>query len=354
MRAPTVCVESILRMTPMTAIDVDSRLEAAAGELCYPAAGLMKLSGIDTNLLVSLDALLQEKSVTRAAKRLGVGQPAVSHSLARLREHFRDPLLVLKGRTYVLTPRALQLAGAVANATRALADVFGEPPAFVAATSSQRFVVACSDVLGVILVPELLKVIGREAANVEFELRPIPGQSTDSILDDDVDLGVGIFEDVPPTMNQQALYDDPAVCVVRASHQHVGKRLTLETYTKLPHLEVALTRDAMRDLRIDRALAAIGKRRHVAVRVPYFLLAPQVLERTDFVATMAARAGQILARMARLRVVEPPLGLPPYRFSQVWRADRNDDRAHAWLRQRVARICDSRGSTKHYAGLSTR
>src|ERR1700731_2803904 len=263
----------------------------------------MKLSGIDANLLASLDALLQEKSVTRAAKRLGVGQPAVSHSLARLREHFNDPLLVLKGRTYVLTPRAQQLAGVVANATRALADVFEDPPAFVAATSSQRFVVACSDLLGIILVPELLRVIGREAAHVEFELRPLVGRSSESILDEDVDLGVGLFDEVPPSMNQQSLYEAPAVCVLRANHEHVGKRLTLATYTKLPHLDVAPTPNATRDLRIDRALAAIGKRRQVTVRVPYFLLAPQVLERTDHVATMSARAAHILARMARLRVV---------------------------------------------------
>ena len=301
----------------------------------------MKLSGIDANLLASLDALLQEKSVTRAAKRLGVGQPAVSHALARLREHFRDPLLVLKGRTYVLTPRAQQLAGVVANATRALGDVFEDPPSFVAATSTQRFVVACTDLLGTILVPELLHVIGREAAHVEFELRPLVGRLADAALDEDVDLGVGVFEDVPPGLNQQPLYEDPAVCVVRASHQHVGKRLTLEAYTKLPHLDIAVTRDSTPDMRVDRALAAIGRRRRVAVRVPYFLLAPRVLERTDYVATMSARAGHILSRMAHLRVVQPPIELPSYRFSQVWRVDRNKDRAHAWLRQRVARICDS-------------
>src|SRR5579864_3452242 len=141
----------------------------------------MKLSGIDANLLAALDALLQERSVTRAAKRLGVGQPAVSHSLARLREHFGDPLLVLKGRAYTLTPRAQQLAGVVTNAARALADVFEDAPAFVPATSCQRFVVACSDLLGSILVPELLRVMGSEAAKVELELKPLVGRSADSI-----------------------------------------------------------------------------------------------------------------------------------------------------------------------------
>ena len=90
----------------------------------------MKLSGIDANLLAALDALLREKSVTRAARRLGVGQPALSHSLARLRAHFKDELLVLKGRNYVLTDKAEKLASVVANATRALSDVFEEQPLF--------------------------------------------------------------------------------------------------------------------------------------------------------------------------------------------------------------------------------
>src|ERR1700712_1896705 len=99
----------------------------------------MKLAGIDANLLAALDALLREKSVTRAARRLGVGQPAVSHALARLRDHFKDELLVLNGRDYVLTDKAEKLATVVANATRALSEVFEDKPSFDAATSSYRF-----------------------------------------------------------------------------------------------------------------------------------------------------------------------------------------------------------------------
>src|SRR6266851_20686 len=197
----------------------------------------MKLSGIDANLLAALDALLREKSVTRAARRLGVGQPALSHSLARLREHFNDPLLVLKGRNYVLTDKAQKLAGVASNATRALADVFEERPSFDAATSSYRFVVACSDLFGILVVAELLRTLRREAEHVEVELRALVAASTKSILDGGVDLALGIFEDVPASMNQQQLYDDPAVCVVRANHAEIGKRMTLETYGKLPHLE---------------------------------------------------------------------------------------------------------------------
>jgi DNA-binding transcriptional LysR family regulator len=302
----------------------------------------MKLSGIDANLLASLDALLREKSVTRAARRLGVGQPAVSHSLSRLRAHFNDELLVLKGRTYVLTDKAETLAAVVANATRALADVFDQQPSFDASTSSYRFVVACSDLFGILIIPELLRTLKREAEHVEVELRAIVANAKESILDGGVDLALGIFEDVPPSINQQSLYEDAVACVVRADHTQVGKRLTLETYSKLPHLEIAPTADAIPSLHIDRALAAIGKRRHVTVRVPYYLLAPHILEQTDHVATLSASGAEILAKMARLRVVEPPLELPSYKYSQIWDNRRNDDSAHTWLRQRIASICQLR------------
>jgi DNA-binding transcriptional LysR family regulator len=184
----------------------------------------------------------------------------------------------------------------------------------------------------------------REAEHVEVELRAIVATAKESILDGGVDLALGIFEDVPSRINQQALYDDPAVCVVRADHTQVGKRLTLETYSKLPHLEIAPTADAIPGLHIDRALGAIGRRRHVTLRVPYYLLAPYILERTDHVATLSASGAEILAKMARLRVVEAPIELPTYKFSQIWDNRRNDDRAHAWLRERIASICQRRSA----------
>jgi DNA-binding transcriptional LysR family regulator len=302
----------------------------------------VKLSGIDANLLAALDALLLEKSVTRAARRLGLGQPAMSHSLARLRTHFKDELLVLKGRNYVLTDKAEKLASVVANATRALGEVFEERPSFDAATSSYRFVVACSDLFGILIIPELLRTLRREAEHVEVELRAIVATSKESILEGGVDLALGIFEDVPTNINQQSLYDDPAVCVVRANHEQVGKRLTLETYGKLPHLEIGPTPDSIPGLHIDRALAAIGQRRHVTLRVPYYLLAPHILEQTDHVATLSASGAEILAKMARLRVVDPPIELPSYRYSQIWHTNHNDDRAHRWLRERILGICHFR------------
>jgi len=129
---------------------------------------------------------------------------------------------------------------------------------------------------------------------------------------------------------------------VRANHEQVGNRMTLETYGKLPHLEIGPIADALPGLYIDRALAAVGHSRHVTLRVPYYLLAPHILEHTDHVATLSASGADILAKMARLRVVEPPIPLPAYRYSQIWQNSHNDDHAHAWLRERIAGICQRR------------
>ncbi len=298
----------------------------------------MKLSGVDANLLPALDALLQERNVTRAALRLGVGQPAVSHSLARLRNHFHDELLVLRGRTYFLTEKGEKLAEVVKNATRAMAAVFEEPPGFEASTSSSRFVVACSDLLGFIILPELLRTLQSEAEHLEVELRAPSTGSKESLLERGVDLALGIFEGVPPSMNQEAIYEDAAACVVREDHGGIGDHLTLEAYGDLPHLEIGPTFDSIPELHVERALAALGKRRRVTLRTPYFLLAPRILERTDHVATLPASAAELFAKMARLRVLSPPVDLPTYKFSQIWWNNRNEDRGHAWLREHVASI----------------
>jgi len=295
----------------------------------------MKLSGVDANLLPALDALLREKNVTRAARRLGVGQPAVSHSLARLRNHFQDELLVLRGRTYFLTDKGEKLAEVVANATRAMAAVFEEQPGFEAATASSRFVVACSDLLGFIIIPEVLRTLQSEAEHVEVELRT-PTTSQALLLEGGVDVALGIFEDVPPSMNQQALDDDPPVCIAREDHSGIGEHLTLEAYGDLPHLEIASGLGSIPERHVERALSAIGKQRRVTLRTPYYLLAPRILERTDHIATLPASAAEQFTKMARLRVFPPPIDLPTYKISQVWWNDRNDDRGHTWLREQIA------------------
>lgn len=304
----------------------------------------MKISGIDTNLLLALQALLQEGSVTRAAKRLGVGQPAMSRSLARLRLHFKDPLLVPKGRALVLSATAQALLPSVERAATALADVFEEGTA-ERVTPRRVYVVACVDLFGAALLPPLVKAIvgsgveRRRKASAGLEVRGLLGRSSEQILDDGADVVLGSFEDVPPTVGQKHLFSDPFVCVVRPQHLLVDGTLSLKTYLSLSHLEVVPAPHARPGLRIDRALGPSAKERVVAVRVPYFSLAAGILADSDLVLTMTRSFASILQELVPLKVVPAPLRLPPQRFSLLWHRRHDDDRAHARFRELVADIC---------------
>ena len=298
----------------------------------------MKPSAMDTNLVVALDALLTERSVTRAALRLGVGQPAMSHSLARLRAYFKDPLLVPRGRELLLSPKARKLAEAATQAVRALNAVF-ENAQQLDRAAPRDFAVASADLFSVRFFPAIVTRLSEEAPGVELEMRSLSGRASEQILSDEVDLAFGVFEDVPSTINQQHLFDDTFVCVVRANHPQVRKTLSLETYVALPHLEVLPAPHARPGERIDRLLAAKGAQRHVSIRVPYFFLAAQLIAQGDYVLTMTRAFAEVLARTAALKFVEPPLEIPSLRFSQIWRRDRDDEEPHRWLRDASARVC---------------
>jgi DNA-binding transcriptional LysR family regulator len=303
-------------------------------------ADAMRISGIDANLLIALNALLTERNVTRAAARIGVGQPALSHSLARLREHFKDPLLVQRGRELHLSEKALRMMESVAVAAAAFSRVFEERPG-LDLRSGRRFVLAAADLFSLRFVPELERTLRRDAPGVTLEVRPLADRSTGTILSDGVDLAFGVFDDVPITLNQQSLFQDPFVCVLRADHPQVGASLSLRAFTRLPHLEVAPAPKARPGARIDRLLAAKGMARRVETRVPYFLLAARILESSDQVLTMTHVFAEELRKSARLRIVKCPLAIPPLSFSQIWLRQQDDDATHRWLRETCARICST-------------
>ena len=295
----------------------------------------MRLSAIDANLLIALYALLSERNVTRAAARVGVGQPAMSHSLGRLRDHFRDPLLVKKGRELVLTERGHRLVRPVAEAMASLRDVFVEGDLFVPARSARQFVVAAADLMSMLFVPRLVRRLRQKAPGVTLQLWPLVARSTDAILDNGVELALGVFEDVPVTMNQEPLFTDDWACLLSPRHAAARKpALTLDDYVKYPHVECAP--HGRLSPRLDRVLAALGRRRNIALQVPYWSLIPEVLAAGPYLHTVIARGAARLAATAELAVRPLPLAMAPMVFSQLWRRSHDDDAGHQWLRREVA------------------
>ena len=279
-----------------------------------PRANARPLGGIDLNLLFALDALIAEKSVTRAARRLGVTQSAASHALARLRELLGDPILVRLGNDMSVTPRASALAEPLREVMDRIGGIVHGSASFEPARAARTFVVRTSDYTEMVLLPSLVGRLQREAPGIDLRVRAAADDAFASLRDGTVDLAIAPMTETPAGLFCQPLVDDRFVCLVRLDHPTVGDALTLEQYAALPHLLIAPR--GRPQAHVDEALARHGLRRRVAVSVPHFSTAPFALAESDLILTMAERVATVAATMAKVRIVAPPirhrgLHLPP-------------------------------------------
>ena len=304
----------------------------------------LKLSAIDANMVVALRAMLRERNVTRAGKAVGLTQSAMSHTLRRLRLHFDDPLLVPAGRSLVLTPLAETLVEPVGRAVAALELVFSRPPAFDPTTTRRVFHVAASDNLGLYVLPGLLALFGREAPRAALRVHPLAKDWPRALLDGDIDLKLGRTYEVPPGLRSQDLFEERFICVVAGGHASRPRRLSLAQFARLRHIVVQPTGNAadVAETPIDALLAEHGERRHVALSVPHFVVAPFVVAATDLTLTPAGRLIMPFVELLGLQQVELPFALPSYHLAQVWAARCDADPAHAWLRQAIVRVATLR------------
>jgi len=294
---------------------------------------LPSLHALDLNLLVALDALLAEGSVTAAAHRSGVTQSAMSHSLAKLRILLGDPLLVRTHAGMSPTPRARALAEPLTRALTELRSVLSSGTSFDARTSRRRFTIGTADYGALVVIPPLMKRLGREAPMVEVVQRPVPAAPADALEDERLDVVLSVQLEPRATLSAQKLFDERLVCVLRAGHPALARRrraLDLETFASLSHVQVA-PRGSPGGV-VDDLLARSGVSRHVALRVADFLVAPLVVAESDLVLTVPERVARVFAPSHGLAVVEPPESLPTFTMWMVWHERRRHDPAHAWLR----------------------
>jgi DNA-binding transcriptional LysR family regulator len=297
---------------------------------------------MDLNLLVALDALLGAGSVTEAARRCGVTQSAMSHSLARLRSLVGDPLLVRTHAGMAPTPRARALAQPLARALAELRSVVRTGTEFDAASSRRVFALASPDYSAFLLMPPLLERLGREAPGVEIISRPAPPSPAEPLEEERIDIALTPYPEPRSTLVAQKLFTERFVCVVRRGHPAVGKtqrKLDLATFTSLGHVQIAPR--GSRGGVVDDQLAKLGKTRHVALRVADFLVAPAVVARSDLVLTLPARVARATAGPHGLRVLDPPFAVPGFSVYQVWHERRRHEPGHAWLRGVLAEVARS-------------
>lgn len=293
---------------------------------------LNHMSGVDLNLLVALSALLEERSVTRAAKRVGVTQPAMSRTLGRLRELLGDPLLVRSGRGVVATARAEALAEPLARLLADAAELIRAPGPFDPASAQRRFVVGTSDFVVAAVVPPLAARIATEAPGVDLVLQTASGEMGAALEAGEVDLAVLPDGQTDPALRRRPSVEVPFACLLRADHPAIaGGALSLEDYAALPHLLVA-PRGRPGGV-VDRVLADRGLARRVAVQVQTFGVAGEIIAATSLVATLPLPVALDHAAKLPVRVVPPPIPVPPFRLVLLWHERAHHDPGHAWLRR---------------------
>lgn len=299
----------------------------------------------DLELLRVFDHLHRVRHLTRAARQLGLSQPAVSRALGRLRVAFGDPLFVKAGTGMVPTPRAEQVASDVRDVLRRAAALV-QPLEFAPATLERTFVIGTVDYLELDVLPRILRALATEAPQVSLVSRPLGLDVGDALLHGRLDLAVGLRSQLPAEAMAQQLFEDGFVCAVREGHPSVKRTLSLARFVELGHILIAPRGEP--GSAVDSALEARGLGRRIAVRTHTFLAAPTIAAQTDYILTGPRRVVLPMAAKYGLRTFEPPLVLKPFAIHQAWHPRVHDDPAHAWFRALVFRCAaeDQRRSRK--------
>jgi DNA-binding transcriptional LysR family regulator len=294
--------------------------------------GLRDLRRTDLGLLAALDALLEERSVTRAAARLAVTQPTVSGMLARLRQLFGDPLFVRTQRGLLPTPRALAIAPELKQwLNDAGALVAGS--AFEPASTRWTTAIAANDYIQSALIVPFLARLRASAPHARVAVRPAQtDRVADTLAHGELDLNVtGTTETPSYDLHSRLLYEERYVGVVRKDHPLKEQRaVSLDGFCSYPHVLVSPTEGQFAGP-TDQALAHLGRARRVMLSVPGFLVLPDILQTDDLIAVVPERV--LRGRLAGLRTFAPPLVIPTFAVVALWHARLHKDPAHRWFRE---------------------
>ena len=290
-----------------------------------------QLVEIDLNLLVTLEVLLAEESVTVAARRLGLSQSAVSRSLTRLREVFGDELFVRTGQGMRPTRRALELSTPLRRALGELGGLLEPRERFDPKTASRVFQIAALDYSQLTLIGPWTSRLAERAPGIDVVVRQLSAYSKRDLEAGALDLYVAPRTRTAAGVIWTALHDDDYTCVVAS--EHPMRRLSLTRYVQLEHVLVAPSERPGGI--VDTALAEHGLARRVCVRVPTFLSVPYLLLGTQRIATVPRRLAERFVEYHPLRMIDPPVDLPKVSLALGWHELHRSDPGHAWLREQL-------------------
>ncbi len=309
---------------------------ALKSNLLHAVIDTMDTRNLDLGLLVTLEALLAERNVTRAARRLNLSQPALSARLARLRDALGDPLLIPAQRGMVLTQRALELMQPLHEALESVRRVIEQGAPIDPATMQATLVIAASDYVQYALLARFLVALRVEAPMIRIAWRALDVMALSTQLErGEVDLALAAPEHAPAAMRQRRLYEEGYAVIARQGHPSVQGDLGLDVFCALDHVVVSPQGGGFTGP-TDAALEAIGRRRTVALSTSGFLIVPEIVSRSDMIALIPRRIAEGWSE--RMQVLEPPLTIPGFVIASIWHERTTTHPAQSWLRDRLAAL----------------
>lgn len=303
----------------------------------------MDLREIDLNLLVVFNQLLLDRSVSTAAEKLGLTQPAVSNALKRLRTALKDELFLRTSRGMEPTPYALYLAEPVIYALNALQTALTTRDSFAPQTSTRNFQLAMTDIGEMYFMPPLMVALSRMAPHVRVStVRPNSGNLKEDMESGTVDLALGLLPNLQTGFFQRRLFHHQYVCVFRQGHPVAKSPMTLAQFTQLDHVGVVSANTGHGE--VDGFLERAGIQRKVRLVVPHFIAVGHILQTTDLIATLPERFAQRCEAPFGLVSSPHPARIPDIAINLFWHAKFNRDPASLWMRQLLVELfADSDG-----------
>lgn len=300
----------------------------------------MNLRSLDLNLLLVFDAIYTERSISKAAVKLNLSQPAVSNALARMRDRLQDPLFQREGYGMTPTPRSKTLYKPIRQALDLLERGLRDNNDFDYAGSDREFVIAFEDYGEIVILPRFVDWLASTAPNVRICIRPERSSMLKTQLrEGGVDLAMDYFALQEQGFNSKCVVTESLVCLARQGHPEIGDVLSLETYLSLRH--VVITPRARTRPMIDLALTKRGFKRRISLVVPHFLSMPAVVRSSDLICTLPRRLAYLYADLYNLRAYSLPIRTPEFPAYLIWHDSFAKDPGHVWLRTNLIDFCES-------------
>lgn len=306
----------------------------------------MNIKKMNLNLLIAFDALLTEKNVTQAGKKIYITQSAMSVALAQLRDLFNDPLLIRKGRVMKPTPKALALAPKVHEILRQIEETI-TPFDFDPLTTEHTFRIGMSDYAEYALLPVLLPLLDKQAPHVKLKITHLNALDKREPFDEmQLDIGIGvIFDKAPESLVTEILFTDTSACVADTNNPLMKTRLTLKKYFAAKHLVIVFPEEPYRSC-IDTTLNNLGYQRNSVITVPHMIPGLFALRKTPFLITTTKIIAHSIAKSLKLAIQKPPFKTERVEVRQAWPKELDHHPAHQWLRQLIQQAAYSIGERK--------